>query len=78
LLAGEREAAKTVAGLLRLYPEVRHRRPAEAAIMAVQTVESLTHRSAAHPGQGLPRKAFANELVAMLEAYLIREARGCR
>jgi AcrR family transcriptional regulator len=74
LLAGEREAAKTVAGLLRLYPEVRHPRLAEAAVMAVQTVESLTHRFAAHPGQGLPRDAFAAELVGMLEAYLTRAA----
>ena len=70
LLAGEREAAKTVAGLLRLYPEVRHPRLADAAVMAVETVESLTHRFAAHPGQGLPRAAFARELIALLEAYL--------
>jgi AcrR family transcriptional regulator len=75
LLASEREAAKIVAGLLRLYPEVRHPRLAHAAVMAVQTVESLTHRFAAHPGQGLPREAFAVELVAMLEAYLTRAAR---
>ena len=70
LLAGEREAAKTVAGLLRFYPEVIHARLAHAAVMAVQTAESLTHRFAAHPGHGLPREVFAVELVAMLEAYL--------
>ncbi len=52
LLSSEREAARTVAGLLRRYPEVRHRRLADAAVMAVQTVESLTHRFAAHPGEG--------------------------
>ncbi|MDH5493961.1 MAG: TetR/AcrR family transcriptional regulator [Myxococcales bacterium] len=74
LLAAEREAARTVAELLRLYPEARHPRLAEAAVMAVQTVESLTHRFAAHPGQGLPRDAFAAELVGMLEAYLTRAA----
>lgn len=72
LLTGEREAAKTVAGLLRLYPEVRHPQVAQAAVMAVHTVESLTHRFAAHPDQGLPREAFAAELVEMLEAYLTR------
>jgi len=76
LLAGEREAAKTVAGLLRLYPEVRHGRLESAAVMAVQTVESLTHRFAAHPGHGLPREEFAVELVTMLEAYLTAGAGG--
>jgi AcrR family transcriptional regulator len=74
VLAGERDAAKTVAGLLRLSREVRHPRLADAAVIAVQTVESLTHRFAAHPDQGLPREAFATELVAMLEAYLTTEA----
>jgi hypothetical protein len=59
---------------LRLYPEVRHPRLTQAAVMAVQTVESLTHRFAAHPGEGLPPEDFANELVAMLEAYLTRTA----
>ncbi len=73
LLVGERQAAKTVAGLFRLHSEVRHPRLAEAAIMVVQTVESLIHRFAAHPGQGLPREAVASELVEMLEAYLTRE-----
>ncbi|TNF35888.1 MAG: TetR/AcrR family transcriptional regulator [Deltaproteobacteria bacterium] len=72
LLAAERAAAEQVAELLRRYPEVRHPRLAEAAVMAVQTVEHLTHRFAAHPGQGLPRDAFAAELVRMLEAYLTR------
>jgi AcrR family transcriptional regulator len=75
LLAGERKAAKTVAGLLRLYPEVRRPQLAEAAVMVVQTVESLTHRFAAHPGEGLPHEAFATELVEMIEAYLTREGR---
>jgi AcrR family transcriptional regulator len=70
LLASEREAAKTVAALLRLFPEVTHPRLDHAAVMAVQTVESLTHRFAAHPGQGLPQKESAIELVAMLAAYL--------
>lgn len=73
LLAGERDAAKLVAGLLRLYPEVRHPRLEQAAVMAVQSVESLTHRLAAHPEQGLAREVFGDELVAMLEAYLTSE-----
>lgn len=72
LLEAERDAARTVAGLLRLYPEVRHRRLDRAGFMVVQSAESLTHRFAAHPGQGIARDAFARELVAMLEAYLTR------
>jgi hypothetical protein len=45
-----------------------------AAYLAVQTVESLTHRFAAHPAPGLSRHAFAAELVALLSAYLTSEA----
>ena len=75
LLHAEDEAARTVAGLLRLYPEVRRGNLARAAYLAVQTVESLTHRFAAHPGHGLSRRAFAAELVAMLSAYLTSEAK---
>ena len=78
LLQAEQEAAKTVAGLLRRYPEVRRDNLGRAAYIAVQTVESLTHRFAAHPDQGLPRRAFAAELVAMLSAYLAGEADGSR
>ncbi len=71
LLHAEREAAKTMAGLLRLYPEVRHGKLQHAGYIVVQAVESLTHRFAAHPGQQpLDRSIFAGELVAMLEAYL--------
>jgi AcrR family transcriptional regulator len=70
LQRAERDAARTVAGLLRLHPEVRRTDLGRAALLVVQTVESLTHRFAAHPGQGLSRRAFAAELVAMLEAYL--------
>jgi AcrR family transcriptional regulator len=66
----EREAARTVAGLLRLHPEVRRTDLDRAALLVVQAVESLTHRFAAHPGEGLSRRAFAAELAAMLEAYL--------
>ena len=74
LLRAEEETARTVAGLLRLYPEVRRANLARAAHLAVQTVESLTHRFATHPAPGLPRQAFAAELVALLSAYLTSEA----
>ena len=51
LLEAERHAAKTVAGLFRLYPEVRRAYLEHAGFMVVQTVESLTHRFAAHPDE---------------------------
>lgn len=70
LLSAETEAARTVAGLLRRYPDVRHNNLARAAYLMVQTVETLTHRFAAHPEHGLSRRAFATELVTMLGAYL--------
>lgn len=73
LLASDDEAARIVAGLLRRHREVRHPRVLQCAVMAVQTVESLTHRFAAHPGHGLPREDFVNELVGMLETYLTRQ-----
>lgn len=71
LLESERQSARTVAGLLRLYPEVRHRRLEHAAFLVVQMVETLTHRFAAHPlEQTIPREDFLEETVTMLEAYL--------
>jgi AcrR family transcriptional regulator len=74
LLESERQAARTMAGLLRFYPEVRHSDIDHAGFLVVQTVESLTHRYAAHPDeQVMDRAVFARELVAMLEAYLVRE-----
>ena len=78
LLHAEREAARTMAGLLRLYPEVRHGNLQHAGFFMVQAVESLTHRFAAHPDeQAIGRQAFADELVAMIEAYLRQvQARG--
>ena len=74
LLHAERDAAKAVAGLLRAHPEVRRRNLDRAAQLAVQTVETLTHRFASHPDQGLSRRGFANEMVAMLEAYFSSDA----
>jgi AcrR family transcriptional regulator len=71
LMQAAREAAKTMAGLLGLYPEVRHGNLRHAGYFVVQVVESLTHHFAAHPGeQHIERQVFASELVAMLESYL--------
>lgn len=75
LLEAERNAAKTVSGLLRLYPEVRRACLELAGYMIVQTVESLTHRFAAHPDeQFISRAGFVDEMVTMLAAYLTGEA----
>ena len=77
LLESEREAAKTVAGLLRLYPEVRHARLDRAGVVLVQTVESLTHRWAAHPDEGAIRRAdLVQEVASMLRAWLACEPEG--
>jgi AcrR family transcriptional regulator len=74
LLEAERHAAKTVAGLLRVYPEIRRARLDQAGFLVVQTVESLTHRYAAHPDeQFITRTGFADEVVIMLVAYLTCE-----
>jgi AcrR family transcriptional regulator len=75
LLEAERNAAKTVAGLLRLYPEVRQTGLEHTCFLVVQSVESLTHRFAAHPDdQFIPRTTFVDEVVTMLVAYLTCEA----
>lgn len=75
LLEAERHAAKTVAGLLRLYPEVRRTGLEHTCFVVVQSVESLTHRYAAHPDdQFIPRTTFVDEVVTMLVAYLTCEA----
>ena len=75
LLEAERHAAKTVAGLLRLYPEVRHTGLEHTCFVVAQSVESLTHRFAAHPDdQFIPRTTFVDEVVTMLVAYLTCEA----
>jgi len=74
LLEAERQAAKTVAGLLRLYSEVRHTSLEHTCFVVVQSVESLTHRFAAHPDdQFIPRATFVEEVVTMLVAYLTCE-----
>ena len=71
LLEVEHRAARTMAGLLRLYSEVRRASLDHAGFLVVQTVESLTHRFAAHPDeQFITRTSFADEVVTMLVAYL--------
>jgi AcrR family transcriptional regulator len=76
LIESERQAAKTVAGLLRLYPEVRQTGLEHTCFIVVQSVESLTHRFAAHPDeQFIPRGTFVSEVVTMLLAYLTCGAR---
>ena len=76
LLEAERQAAKTVAGLFRLYPDVRQSGLEHTCFVVVQCVESLTHRFAAHPDdQFIPRDTFVDEMVIMLMAYLTCEPR---
>ena len=71
VLEAERQAARTVAGLLSRYPEIQRPDLEEASFLVVQTVESLTHRYAAHPDeQVLSRPGFVEEIVTMLSAYL--------
>lgn len=75
LIEAERHAAKIVVGLLRLYPEVMHMGLDRAGFLVVQTVESLTHRFAAHPDeQFISRDGFVDEVVDMLAAYLTCES----
>ena len=71
LLEAEQQAARTMAGLLRTYPEARRPSLQHAAHLVIHTVEALIHSFAAHPGQGgIGKEDLARELVQMLEAYL--------
>lgn len=73
LLAAERQAIEAMAGLLRLFPDVRRDALDRSGYFVIHTVESLTHRFAAHPDEELVGKDdFVAELVSMLEAYLTR------
>ena len=75
LMEAEAEAVRTMAGLLRLYPEFRRADPESAGYFVIHTVETLTHRFAAHPDHRLmDRGRFVGELVSMLEAYLASPA----
>jgi AcrR family transcriptional regulator len=71
LLDSEHQLAKTMAGLLRTYSEVRRPNLEHAAYVIIHTVESLTHRFAAHPDDpAIHQEALQAELVAMLKGYL--------
>lgn len=77
LLEAERQSAKTVAGLLRLYPEIQRSGLNQAGYLVTQTVESLTHRFAAHPDeQFISQTNFVDEVVTMITAYLVSDARA--
>jgi AcrR family transcriptional regulator len=74
LLSAEHQAVESMAGLLRLFPEVRRERLERAGYFVIHTVESLTHGFAAHPEQRILRQAdFIAELVTMLVAYLMSD-----
>lgn len=71
LLDAEHQLARILAGLLRTYPEVRHPHLEHASYVAIHTVEALTHRFSAHPGEGvISQEALEMELVKMLAGYL--------
>ena len=71
LLRAEREAIEAMAGLLKLFPEIRREDLERSGYFVIHTVESLTHRFAAHPDeQMIEPSGFVEELVTMLEAYL--------
>jgi AcrR family transcriptional regulator len=72
LLDSEHQLAKTMAGLLRTYPEVSRPNLEHAAYVIIHTIESLTHRFAAHPDDpAIHQEALQAELVAMLKGYLV-------
>lgn len=74
LLDAEHQLARTMAGLLRTYPDVRHPHLEHAAYLVIHTVEALTHRFAAHPEDAaVTRAALQEGLVRMLEGFLKRE-----
>ncbi len=71
LLEAEHRLAKTMAGLLRTYPEVKRPNLEHSAYVVIQAVEALTHRFAAHPDDSIiDLEALRIELVKMLEGYL--------
>jgi hypothetical protein len=71
LLRAEHEAIEAMTGLLKLFPDVRREHLERSGYFVIHTVESLTHRFAAHPDERLLEPGeFVDELVAMLEAYL--------
>ena len=72
LLAAEHTLAKTMAGLLRTYPDVQRPNLEHAAYIVIRTAEALTHRFAAHPDDPIiSRQLLQVELVTMLQAFLV-------
>jgi AcrR family transcriptional regulator len=72
LLDAEHQLAKTMAGLLRTYSEVKRPNPEHAAYVVIQTVEALTHRFAAHRDDTIiSQELLQTELVTMIEAFLV-------
>lgn len=71
LLDAEHQLAKTMAGLLYTYAEVRHPQLKHAAYVAIHTIEALTHRFAAHPEDSvISQEVLKAELVMLLDGYL--------
>lgn len=71
LLGAEQEAIGAMAGLLKLYPEIGRDDLTRSGYFVIHTVESLTHRFAAHRDeQFIAMNDFVEELATMLEAYL--------
>jgi AcrR family transcriptional regulator len=71
--AAEAEAGRTLAGWLAGVPGVRRAEPERGAYFMIHTIRALAHRYEAHRDEDrLEREAFVDELVDLLEAYLIR------
>lgn len=69
--SAEQRAIATFSGFLRLHPEVNRNNLDRSGYFVIHTVESLTHRYAAHPGERMmDRDDFIGELVEMLLSYL--------
>ena len=71
LLEAEFQSVRTLAGLLRTFPEMARPNLEHAAYLVLHAVEALVHRSAAHPmDTTISRDGLRRELLVMLEAYL--------
>jgi AcrR family transcriptional regulator len=71
--AVEDELAAAIAELLEQHPEVEVADPMLAAWMLVHVTQGLVHDFIVHPpGVELGEQAFVDELVVMLQSYLVR------
>jgi len=60
-------------GAAQASPQVKHPHVERAAYLAVDVVDSLTHRYAAHPElQTMSERKFVEEIVTLLERYLLK------